>query len=277
MADATSSAAPFVGVGTHDALTSRLAERAGFDLVWLGSLEVSSRFGIADRNLLTATEMASVVREVRAATALPIYVDADNGYGSDQTAIRAVRHFEAAGAHAVCIEDNVFPKRNSLATGGSRMLIDAEEFATRLTRMSHARKNLGIIARTEALVAGLGVTEAVSRLRRYAQTGVDGLFVQVNAACKDQLFPVLDQVRGLLPITLAPTALPGLRLEDFAQHGATTVLFANVVIRRMLATLPGTLAELRRTGCLASVEADIAPVSQVLALADEQEWATGCP
>ncbi len=124
-----------VGVGAHDALTALLVERAGFDLVWLGSLEVSSRLGIPDRNLLTPTEMAMVVREVRAAITLPIYVDADNGYGSDLTAVRAIELFASAGAHTVCIEDNAFPKRNSLSTAGSHELLGAEVFAARLERL----------------------------------------------------------------------------------------------------------------------------------------------
>ncbi|MER6333571.1 isocitrate lyase/phosphoenolpyruvate mutase family protein [Streptomyces sp. NPDC001034] len=259
-----------IGVGVHDALTARMVQSAGFDLLWLGSLEVCSRFAIPDRNLLTPTEMTSVIREVKAATTLPVYVDADNGYGSDLTAARAVRAFEDAGAHTVVIEDNVFPKRNSLAAEESRDLMDTEEFARRLERVTAERKNLRIVARCEALVAGLGVDEAVRRMRRYAETGVDGLFVQVNKKCKDQLFPALEQVRGLLPITLAPTSLPEVPLETFAEYGATTVLFANVVVRRMLATLPGMLATLRDECLLSAVEPDIAPVEQVLRMTDER-------
>jgi 2-methylisocitrate lyase-like PEP mutase family enzyme len=265
--DPASSTGVRVGVGVHDALTARLAERAGFDLLWLGSLEVCSRFGIPDRNLLTPTEMAAVVREVRAVTELPVYVDADNGYGSDFCAMRAVRDFEAAGAFAVCIEDNAFPKRNSLVVGESRELVPADEFAVRLNKMTESRKELRIIARTEALIAGLGTDEAVRRLHMYAQAGVDGLFVQINSACRDQLFPVLEQIRGLLPIVLAPTALPEVSLEEFGGQGVSTVLFANVVVRRLLTALSGTLGDLRRSCRLADVEDVIASVSEVLQLA----------
>jgi phosphoenolpyruvate phosphomutase len=256
-----------VGVGAHDALTARLVEAAQFDVVWLGSLEVSARFCIPDRNLLTVTEMDSVIREVRAAVSVPLYVDSDNGYGSDLNAVRAVSMFEASGAQAVCIEDNAFPKRNSLASGRHEVL-DSEVFARRLERMTAARKSLQVIARTEALVAGLGPAAAVSRMRRYAETGVDGLFVQVNSSCRDQLFPVLEQVAGLLPITLAPTALPEVPLKTFGELGVRTVIFANVVARSIVGTLPKLLAQLKTAGRLADVDESIATVKSVLELAE---------
>jgi phosphoenolpyruvate phosphomutase len=266
--DPASSTGIEVGVGVHDALTARLVERAGFGLLWLGSLEVCSRFGIPDRNLLTPTEMASVIREVRAVTNLPVYVDADNGYGSDFCATRAVRDFEAAGAYAICVEDNAFPKRNSLVVGEARELVPCDEFVVRLSKMTESRKGLRVIARTEALVAGFGIDEAVRRLRAYAQAGADGLFVQVNSSCRDQLFPVLEQVRNLLPVILAPTALPEVPLEEFSRLGVSTVFFANVVVRRLMTALSGTLSDLRRSCRLADVEDTIAPVGEVLRLAE---------
>jgi 2-methylisocitrate lyase-like PEP mutase family enzyme len=259
--------AVLVGAGAHDALTARLVEAAQFDLVWLGSLEVSARFCVPDRNLLTISEMDSVVREVRTAVSLPLYVDCDNGYGSDLNAVRAVKVLEASGAAAICVEDNAFPKRNSLELG-EHAVVETEEFAKRLEQMTAARENLKIIARTEALVAGLGPAAAVARLRRYAETGVDGLFFQVNSSCKDQLFPVLEEVAGLLPITLAPTALPEVPLTTFAELGVHTVVFANVVARGIVGTLSGLLTRLKATGRLADVDQSIAPVKTVLELAE---------
>jgi 2-methylisocitrate lyase-like PEP mutase family enzyme len=258
---------PAIGVGVHDGLTARLAEMAGFDLVWVGSLEVSARFGFPDRNLITSPEMASVISEVRAATDLPIFVDADNGYGSDLTAMRAATLFEAAGAQTMVIEDNAFPKENSLVVG-HRRLVDADDFVVRLGSVLAARKNLRIVARTEALVAGLGADEAVSRLRKYASAGIDGLFVQVNSSCRDLLFPVLKELRDVLPFVLAPTALPEVKAADYAEYGVSTVLFANIVVRRMVVTLSETLSELRQTECLSELAGPVAPVSEVFRILD---------
>ena len=257
-----------LGVGVHDALTARLAERAGFDVVWLGSLEVSARYGVPDTNVLTMTEMAAVSAEVRAACRLPVYVDADNGYGDDLAAARAARLFEAAGADAVCLEDNVFPKRNSLLLGLDRPLVEPAEFADRLSVVCKSRTRMAVIARTEALVAGLGVDAAVSRLHRYAGTGVDALFVQVNRDSRQLLRPVLEQLDSL-PVVLAPTALPEVPAERFASWGAGTVLFANLVLRTMLAALPRTMAAVRQRGVLAAAGDGMVGVGEALALVDQ--------
>jgi phosphoenolpyruvate phosphomutase len=132
--------------------------------------------------------------------------------------------------------------------------------------MRSAADGVRLIARTEALVAGLGVDEAVARLRMYAAAGADALFVQFNRSCHEQLAAVLEQVRGLRPIVLAPTALPELHVADFARLGADTVLFANVVARAIAASLPVTLATLHRTGCLADVSGRMADVATILDL-----------
>ena len=257
-----------LGVGVHDALTARLAERSGFDLVWLGSLEVSARHGVRDANLLTMTEMATVTAEVRAACRLPVFVDADNGYGDDHAAARAARLFESAGADAVCLEDNVFPKRNSLLLGLDRRLVDPEEFADRLTVVCKSHSRMAVIARTEALVAGLGVDGAVHRLRRYAEAGVDALFVQVNRDSRELLRPTLEQLDGLLPVVLAPTALPEVPAEQFGGWGAGTVLFANLVLRTMVAALPATMVAVREQGLLAAAGDGAAGLDETLALVD---------
>jgi phosphoenolpyruvate phosphomutase len=258
-----------LGVGVHDALTARLAERSGFDVVWLGSLEVSARHGVRDANLLTMTEMAATTAEVRAACRLPVYVDADNGYGSDAAAVRAARLVEASGGDAICLEDNAFPKRNSLLRGVDRVLLEPDDFADRLTAVCKSRSRLAVIARTEALVAGLGVDAAVQRLRRYAETGVDALFVQVNQDSKELLQPTLERVRGLLPVVLAPTALPEVPAAQFGRWGASTVLFANLVLRTMVAALPRAMAAVRRDGVLADAGDATAGIDEVLALVDQ--------
>jgi phosphoenolpyruvate phosphomutase len=258
-----------LGVGVHDALTARLAQRSGFDVAWLGSLEVSARYGVRDANVLTMTEMAAVTAEVRAACRLPIYVDADNGYGSDATAVRAARLIEAAGADAMCLEDNVFPKRNSLLLGVDRPLLEPDDFADRLAAVCKSRSRMAVIARTEALVAGLGIDAAVQRLHRYAETGVDALFVQVNQDSKDLLQPTLEQVRGLLPVVLAPTALPEVPAAQFGRWGASTVLFANLVLRTMVAALPPAMAAVRREGVLAAAGPAAAGIDEALSLVDQ--------
>ncbi|MFD0889970.1 isocitrate lyase/PEP mutase family protein, partial [Streptosporangium algeriense] len=151
-----------IGIGVHSPITALLAEEAGADVLWLGSLEMSTSRGVPDREVLEVAEVAAIVRSVRAVTSLPIYVDADTGRGSDEVAVLATKLYEEAGATAICVEDNIFPKRNSLDDRFSgRELLGAEAFAERISAMVAARRSIQVIARTEALVAGHGADVAV--------------------------------------------------------------------------------------------------------------------
>jgi phosphoenolpyruvate phosphomutase len=94
-----------IGVGVHSAITARIAERAGFEVLWLSGLEVSAERALPDLNVITPTEMAAELREVVRASSLPVFVDADNGYGSDDSMLRAADMFAPAGATAMCVED----------------------------------------------------------------------------------------------------------------------------------------------------------------------------
>jgi 2-methylisocitrate lyase-like PEP mutase family enzyme len=255
-----------LAVGVHDGLSAMLVERAGFDVLWLGSFEASAHLGVPDSNIITFAEMAAFVGQVRAASTLPIYVDGDNGYGSDATAVRALQMFERAGAAAMSIEDSAFPKRNSLRTDGSKALLDTAEMAQRLEKLHQAASTAMIIARTEALVVGLGEDEAVTRLHTYLDAGADAVFLQVNTASRDLLMPTLRRIQGLAPIVLAPTALPGVPAAEFAEVGVTTLMFANVVLRTVVAALSPVLDRLRESGRLADVSDVIADVTEVLEL-----------
>src|SRR5262245_20554433 len=125
-----------VGVGVQDALTASLVAQAGFDVAWVGSFEASTQRRLPDVNLITSTEMAGAVAAVRSGCRLPIIVDADNGYGSDEAALRALELFTAAGADAMCLEDNQFPKRNSLYSLKVRPLEEPKVFAERIRRLA---------------------------------------------------------------------------------------------------------------------------------------------
>jgi 2-methylisocitrate lyase-like PEP mutase family enzyme len=263
-----------IGVGVHNALTALIAQNAGFRLLWLGSLEMSASLGLPDLNLVTPTEVAAIIRAVRSVTDLPLYVDADEGYGSDTTALRALAEFEAVGASAMCIEDNQFPKRNSLCgTSHVRVLEPADRFARRIGKLAAAAERVRIIARTESLVADHGPDDAIERLCRYADAGADALFVQVNSQTADQLLPVLDKVAGLRPLVLAPTALPHLRPEDLAPYGDVTMLFANVVVRGIAAFTQRLLRTLGEQRTLSAVSSELQALPDLFALTGMDEWA----
>ncbi|MEU6332500.1 alpha-hydroxy-acid oxidizing protein [Streptomyces sp. NPDC047049] len=258
-----------MGVGVHSPITALLAEEAGADVLWLGSLEMSTSRGVPDREVLDPHEIAGIVRSVRAVTSLPIYVDADTGRGSDELAVLATKLYEEAGADAICVEDNLFPKRNSLDDRfGGRELLDPEAFAGRISAMAAARRSLKVIARTEALVAGHGTDAAVERLHRYAAAGADALFAQANRASADQLLPVVEKIAPLRPMVLAPTVLPDTDAEAFSAYGPVTVLFANVIMRSLVAGASRVLREVMSSRQLTSVSSELVGVERLFELTE---------
>jgi 2-methylisocitrate lyase-like PEP mutase family enzyme len=261
-----------IGVGVHSAITARIAERAGFDVLWLSGLEVSAERALPDLNLITPTEMAAELREVARASSLPVLVDGDNGYGSDDSMLRAADMFAAAGATAICVEDSEFPKRNSFYKGVGRRLEDVRVFARRLERVRVRVPDLKLIARTEALVAGLGSDEALIRARAYADAGVDAIFVQTITSTVHEFEIVLERLKGTIPIVVAPTKMPAVLAADLHRMGADVIIYSNVVMRTMIASLERCLADLRRSERLSAVADQMAHLEKLFELTSTEEW-----
>ncbi len=154
-------------------LSAKLAEEAGFDGIWASGFELSAHYGLADVSLITMTQHLDMVFAMAGRTALPIVADIDTGFGNAVNVDYAVKQYERAGASAVVIEDKHFPKVTSLAEGGRQTLISREEFAGKIRSALAARRDQDflVIARTEALIAGLGHDQALGRARTYADAG----------------------------------------------------------------------------------------------------------
>src|SRR6478672_11155833 len=168
-----------LAAGAHDALSAKLAEAAGFDAIWASGFGISAVQAVPDANILTLTETLEAVRRIVDAVDIPVIADCDNGYGNAINVMRTAAEFERAGAAGICIEDNEFPKRCSFYAGVRRELVPVGEHARKIQAAPSARRNDSflVIARTEALIAGLGMEEALRRARAYAEAGADAVLV----------------------------------------------------------------------------------------------------
>ncbi|MGD0075442.1 MAG: isocitrate lyase/PEP mutase family protein [Candidatus Binataceae bacterium] len=164
--------APFV----YDGLTARLARAAGFEAVYMTGFGTAAARGFPDLGLLTLSEMAANVRTVACAVEVPVICDADTGYGNPINVWRTVREYEDAGAAALHIEDQVWPKRCGFMAG--KQVIPIETMVAKVRAAVDARRDreLVIIARTDAL-APEGWREAERRARAYREAGADLIFV----------------------------------------------------------------------------------------------------
>src|SRR5258705_1299517 len=151
--------------GAQDPPPDRLVEEAGFGAIWASGFGISAVQAVPDANILTLTETLEAVRRIVDAVGIPVVADCDNGFGNAINVIRTVGEFERAGAAGICIEDNEFPKRCSFYGSVPRELGPEEEHAGKIETDTTARRNADFagIERTEALIAGLGLAEALSR------------------------------------------------------------------------------------------------------------------
>ena len=163
--------------GVFDGLSAHLARRAGFPAVYFTGAGASvAGFGLPDIGLVTATEMLERLRVVVEAAGVPVIADADTGYGNPMHVARTVRDYERAGAAAVQLEDQTFPKR--CGHMAEKQVVDTEQFVASLRSALDARREgTVIVARTDAR-GPLGLDEALARARRYESEGADVVFVE---------------------------------------------------------------------------------------------------
>lgn len=183
----------------YDALSARVAERVGFRAIGLGGfLVAASRLGGPDVGQLTMTEMVDHLRALTGAVTIPVMADADTGYGNPLNVRRTVEAYEAAGAQAIVLEDQAWPKKCGHLPG-RRRVIPAAEYQKKLEAALEARRDPRtiIVGRTDARGA-LGFDEAIRRAEAYVKTGADGIF--------------LEALETEAEFRAAPAALPGVPL-----------------------------------------------------------------
>jgi 2-methylisocitrate lyase-like PEP mutase family enzyme len=236
--------------GVSDPLTALLATEAGFEAIYLSGAALSyTRLGRPDIGLTSITEVGETISLIRDRVATPLIVDADTGFGNALNTQRTVRLFERAGANALQLEDQDFPKRcGHLA---DKRLIPAGEMVGKIKASTDARHSSAtlIIARTDA-VAVEGIEAAIERAHAYAAAGADMLFVEAPGS-RDQLGAVTSRLAGTLPL-MANMVEGGMTPIQTASNlealGFAFVIFPGGIVRAMAHTAREFYASLRRDG-----------------------------
>ncbi|SDR57481.1 methylisocitrate lyase [Rhizobiales bacterium GAS191] len=159
--------------GAHNGLAALQARQAGFEALYLSGAAMTASMGLPDLGVITVDEVAFFIRQVARASALPLLVDGDTGYGEVLNVMHMVRSFEEAGAAAVHIEDQILPKKCGHLN--DKKLADPHDMAAKVAAAVKARRDLLVIARTDA-AASEGMDGAVARAKLYLQAGADAIF-----------------------------------------------------------------------------------------------------
>lgn len=234
--------------GVFDCLTVRLAERCGFDAVYMTGSGVSiTRLGAPDVALLSFAEILDQAKRIADATQLPLIADADTGYGGPLNVIRTVREMERAGISGIQIEDQDWPKRCGHELG--RRIVRAAEMVGRVKAAVDARSDpdLLIIARTDARTMH-GLDAAIERANRYAEAGADLIFVE-SPESVEEMQRVVREVRApTLANQVEGGRTPMLPADQLAGLGFRMAIYPNSITRLFARAGKELFDELRRTG-----------------------------
>lgn len=187
---------PFVCMGAYDAITAKLAEAAGARALFVsGFVACGVEAGEPDMGALSQRDMFEHIRRVCRATTLPVFADADTGYGGMLDVQRTIRLWEEAGASCLHLEDQALPKKCGHFAG--KQLISRHEMVQKLRAMVDARQDpdFFIVGRTDAIAVN-GVDDAITRLIAYAEAGADGLYADAVEST-EQMREISRQLKPL--------------------------------------------------------------------------------
>jgi len=241
-------------VSAGDAITAKLIQEAGFDGIWVSGFETSARLGLPDNGSITMTEMLNEAKKIVNAVDLPVYVDIDTGYGN---LTRTVKEFERIGVTGVCVEDNVFPKTNSLFGGN----LPLEDMVLHGDRLAKAREvsNIEIIARTEALIRGYSMREALKRAGFYRGSGANWTLIHSRDTTGVEALAVADAIDGHeIKLVTIPTKFPHITCKELYKAGYSMIVWANHTERVKIKAIRKALKKMKTADCPLPVEGTLA-------------------
>jgi phosphoenolpyruvate phosphomutase len=252
----------------HNALSARIVEEAGFKALWAGGLAMSAAMGVRDCNELSWTQVLETIEFMSDATNIPIILDADTGYGNYNNVRRLIKKLESRDIAAVCIEDKLFPKSNSFVHPEFQELADIEEFCGRIRAAKDAQTDphFTVIARVEALVAGLGLGEALKRAEAYRRAGADGILIHSKSPDVGEIASFMRYWKDHCPVVIVPTTYYQTPAPFFQNLGVSLVIWANHMIRASIASMQEVAREINRGSSVVKAESHIAPMHEVFRL-----------
>jgi len=244
--------------GVYDALSARIAEDAGFEVLFISGYSVAgTALGVPDIGLLTQTEIIECARKVCRAVKISVIVDADTGYGGLPNVQRTVRELIEAGAAGCFLEDQVWPKRCGHMLG--KKVIPREEHVQKIRAAvdEKGKSDFFIVARTDAREANDSLDDAIQRALSYKQAGADGLFVEAPRS-KQELLEISKRLKPpFVANMLEGGVTPLLTKEELKKLGFQIAVFPLTGIFAAARTLSKVFKHLRKHGTTNDIMPDL--------------------
>ena len=254
--------------GAFDAMSAKLVETCGFDAIWAGSFAISATHALPDASILTMTEFLNVASNMEEACNIPIIADCDTGFGGPSNVSHMIKKYEKAGIAAVCIEDKTFPKQNSFLENGKQELLPEKEFVSKIIAGKEAKDNPNfmLIARTEALISGMGMKEAIKRASAYEKAGADAILIHSKRDSPEEVFEFSESWGGTLPLVVVPTSFPTVKLDELISHKIKMIIYANQTLRATHAVISKVLQQLKNSASINDISVDMTTMQEIFQL-----------
>lgn len=257
----------------HDALSGAIAKRAGFKSLWASGLSIASSLGYRDANEASWSQLVDVVERIVDSTELPVLVDGDGGFGNFNNARLLARKLHQRGAAGIALEDSCFPKMNSFV-GDRHPLADVDEFSGRLRAVKDTvAGDLVLVARTEALIAGHGMDDAILRANAYAAAGADAILIHSRKDTAEEILSFSAAWRNRLPVVIVPTKYYRTPVSAYRDAGISAVIWANHSMRAAIAAMRRVCRRILAEEGIAGIEPDVATLDEVFELLKYDELA----
>ena len=233
--------------GCYDALSAKLIEREELNVGFMSGFAVSStKLGMPDTGLISFSEMAEQVRNICNVTSIPIIFDGDTGYGNAVNVYRTVRGFADAGAAAIMIEDQKWPKKCGHTKG--KDVVEVDEANSRIKAAVDAskmnNKDILVMARTDA-IATRGLDDAIKRMQKFSELGADILFVEAIKS-KEDMKRVIKEVPGHHMINLIEDGeTPLLEMNELEDIGFKIAVFPLTLMSASVKTMQESLKNMK--------------------------------
>jgi 2-methylisocitrate lyase-like PEP mutase family enzyme len=252
--------------GVYDLISAKLADRMGFDALYMtGYGVVASHLGLPDAGLATYSDMVGRVGQIAAMTGTPLVADGDAGYGGLLNVRHTVRGYETAGAVAIQLEDQEFPKKCGHMLG--RRVVSADDMATKIRVAVESRSdpNFLVIARTDSRTT-LGLDEALRRAEAYLQAGADLLFVESPESVEE-----MERIGRTFDVPLVANMVEGgrtpiLDAATLQKLGYRLAIFPALGFLAAGAVLEKAYAGLKATGSSVGIDVSLYPFKDFSAL-----------
>lgn len=256
----------------HNGLSAKIAEEAGFKALWASGLTISASLGLRDCNEISWSQVLDTLEFMSEATSIPILVDGDTGYGNFNNFRIFVKKLCQRNIAGVCIEDKLFPKTNSFIDRNQH-LTTIEEFCGKIKagKDSQLDENFSIIARTEALICGYGIEEALCRAEAYRQAGADAILIHSKKNTADEVFAFAQAWNQRCPLIIVPTKYFSTPTELFKQNKISMVIWANHNLRASIHAMQTLCKQLVTEETLSNIENSVSNLDEIFRLVNDDE------